>query len=543
MTQRRDDGAARGQDFPQCARISVFVTVKCGVWAMRNRAWPDVVLFLLLSSAYYGSHYPIAASNEGSHFALTRALAEEHTCVIDTFFDYTAGVDFSYRDGRFYSDRPPGTAFLAVPFHVLGTRVAWARGADRTLMTSHAVCLLPALAGAWCVLLLIRVLLMLDLSPRSAWTVGLLYGLASMHWKFSAHLFSHVLTELCTLAAWYCLLALRSARGFRLGHAAAAAGALGFSTIVQYECIALLPFFALYVAMAWGRELIEIDGPSVRRAAVLALAFVAPVSLGLVYHGLCFGAPLSLPYHFQNPMWAHNASFAAQFGAPLKDGLHMLLLQFPGGYPFGVVALHPVLFVVPWGFYWFLRERPAAAVAQAAMLIAFVCLMGKYATAGGGSSGDPRYLFPVFPLMFVPVAYWYDRFVAARRDERIRVLWEAGFAILVFVGAFLNFVHFAEFYGHDLNFKRDITHPSLASREALEAIVGRVFVSRGTLPWLWALLAVGGGIWATVRLGATMVATTAHRSGRAAAAVATEPSDRAGSSKAPAAPRSSESKV
>ena len=128
MTQRRDDGAARGQDFPQCARISVFVTVKCGVWAMRNRAWPDVVLFLLLSSAYYGSHYPIAASNEGSHFALTRALAEEHTCVIDTFFDYTAGVDFSYRDGRFYSDRPPGTAFLAVPFHVqaqeLGARVA-----------------------------------------------------------------------------------------------------------------------------------------------------------------------------------------------------------------------------------------------------------------------------------------------------------------------------------------------------------------------------------------------------------------------------------
>src|SRR5437868_6580099 len=79
-----------------------------------------------------GKNDGMVSTNDGSHYALTRALAADGTIRIDPYVNYTAiqpargtPTPDDYRDvslygGHFYSDRPPGTAFLALPFYWAG---------------------------------------------------------------------------------------------------------------------------------------------------------------------------------------------------------------------------------------------------------------------------------------------------------------------------------------------------------------------------------------------------------------------------------------
>ena len=81
----------------------------------RERLWLTIALALLLV-LYLSSSYGVVGSNDGSHFAACRALVERGT------FQIADGVlfaieDVAVHDGRRYSNKPPGTALLAVPLY------------------------------------------------------------------------------------------------------------------------------------------------------------------------------------------------------------------------------------------------------------------------------------------------------------------------------------------------------------------------------------------------------------------------------------------
>ena len=73
------------------------------------------LLGVLLSYAYFVA---APAWNQNSRLALTRALVERHTTIIDD--DHETTGDKSFRDGHFYSDKAPGTSLLAtIPYAAL----------------------------------------------------------------------------------------------------------------------------------------------------------------------------------------------------------------------------------------------------------------------------------------------------------------------------------------------------------------------------------------------------------------------------------------
>ncbi|MEJ2750188.1 MAG: hypothetical protein P8183_20115, partial [Anaerolineae bacterium] len=47
-----------------------------------------IVLFVGLSSLYFATVSGITSSNDGSHYALTRTMAENHTFALKQFDDY-----------------------------------------------------------------------------------------------------------------------------------------------------------------------------------------------------------------------------------------------------------------------------------------------------------------------------------------------------------------------------------------------------------------------------------------------------------------------
>src|SRR5262245_46496574 len=91
----------------------------------------------------------VVCCNDGSHYALVRALADDHTVIIDRQVAYTDYNDVSQKDGHYYSDRPPGTAFAALPFY-LAARSLGLDDHGRQI----ACALVSVIAGALAVMLL-----------------------------------------------------------------------------------------------------------------------------------------------------------------------------------------------------------------------------------------------------------------------------------------------------------------------------------------------------------------------------------------------------
>ena len=72
------------------------------------------------------------------------------------------------------------------------------------------VIMLPALAGAGTVVILYALLRLLTLSRAASVTAVLMFGLGTVHWKYSSVLFSHALSSFLVTAAFY--LTVRIAR-------------------------------------------------------------------------------------------------------------------------------------------------------------------------------------------------------------------------------------------------------------------------------------------------------------------------------------------
>ena len=91
---------------------------------IENGRWQLWGLFAFLLVLYSAGSLGIVCSNDGSHYALVRSLGDRASGSIDRYVHYTGFLDVSHFRGHWYSDRPPGTAVLALPFYLLGKAAA-----------------------------------------------------------------------------------------------------------------------------------------------------------------------------------------------------------------------------------------------------------------------------------------------------------------------------------------------------------------------------------------------------------------------------------
>src|SRR5688572_21586566 len=192
-----------------------------------------LALFILISSIYFATISGITSSNDGSHYALVRALVERHSFEISPYLDFTEHQDYALNGDRRYSDRPPGTALAAAPFYAL----SWIAPAPMVLPPSkhdasnphllYAVLLAP-LAGAASIS--VFYLLLRRYFGRSQFSAALIstaLAFGTITWKYSSVLYSHAVSMLIIFLALYLIfraweqpLGWRSALalGFLLGY-------------------------------------------------------------------------------------------------------------------------------------------------------------------------------------------------------------------------------------------------------------------------------------------------------------------------------------
>jgi 4-amino-4-deoxy-L-arabinose transferase-like glycosyltransferase len=460
-------------------------------------------LFVAVSSLYYATLSGITCSNDGSHYALVRAIAEHGRAEISEFSEYTQDNDVAKVGALLYSDRPPGTALLTVPMYWLGRMLTVS---PRVLPSRHDAdnpaliyaLLVPVWLGAGTVVLLFLWLRRAQVSAEAACAAALAFALGTIQWKYSSVLFSHAASGFAVFAAFALLTQSERATRVEPRLAALLGFTLGASVGIEYSN---LLYLLLAAGFLWLRRdrLRELRGAAPSLAA-FALGALVPLAALMTYNSLLFGGPLHTSYSASATYpWA--GSLAETFSQPIRLGVPTLLF-LPHAQPMlttqgsmlvigvmnqGVFWLSPVLLFALPGLYLGWRREPRLVSLAVATFASYVLLFAMHRTPHGFTR-DGRYLAPFLPFLALGLGFFLNALFARPIDGARRLALQLGFWALLMLSIRNVALHIALSYNYRFQWGRLI--PIAADPWNLRFLLESLLPNARDLPRLWLLEAV-----------------------------------------------------
>lgn len=380
------------------------------------------VLFVLLAFLWGSQTTGLVSSNDGSHVALARALALRGETRIDPEMALTLRVDVAHRDGHVYSDRPPGTAFAAIPAVWIGARLdepllEASRARGRMLVSPGAepyiytyaarvegATPLAAYMGTALLLALHTVgvgllgLLGLDalLRRRGVDTRGRVFVLAVIGsgtaWgPYATTLFSHGTTV--AALTWF-LLALDRLYEEDAPRAWAALAGLCGAWAIAADYITVLAVVPATLLVARPRTW-----------PIVLLGTLPLVGATLAYHQAAFGHPFAIGYQFHGNFEFARDSATTFDGNPFAGAWTLLGFGHEGA---GLLARSPVALVGIAG--WMLARGRDRRYLLA--WLPWLLLLCTHHTPWGGATADHRYLLPLLPLVGLGIGLAWSRWLS-----------------------------------------------------------------------------------------------------------------------------------
>ena len=340
--------------------------------------------------------------NQTARYDSIQALAEHGTFCIDAYLTdpehYDNTGDWARHDGRYYSNKAPGTMFLgalvyaplywtqrALLGHAPGTRLQ----AVNFWWINFCCSVLPTALLAVVFYLTIK---NIGASERRAlgWTLALIF--ATPLWPYAGAMWGHNLAAMLLAVALYCVARLKTDEANTYALTFFTGLFAGLAVTTDYLAIAIIPFLAGDFLLRSSR----FGDANPRRLLFFALGGLFPLALYCFYHWRCFGNPFLPATFFNNPGFL-DAEAAGGIVAGFKTNVVVQLLV---GMSHGLFWCAPLCVVAIPGFRALWRrggEHRALALLAAGWFLLSLALNATFNGWHGGSGVGPRYLLPAAP--------------------------------------------------------------------------------------------------------------------------------------------------
>ena len=327
-------------------------------------------VFTLVFVVYLVTASPPDLNYDGQiMYQVTQSLALRHSFQI---------VDPIFHLNQPYSPYGLAVSILIIPLFVIGS------------LFQNGMALIglfqPAIS-ALTVIVLLRLLVEHGVDWRRSVALSFIYAFATVAWHYSGVLFSEPLVGLCLTGS---MLALTRFVRTNNPRAILIAGTLIGVSIVARPDSLLLIAVPLSAYVGWLAVTRALRAEWLR----LALAWSAPIGAGgaldMLYNIVRYGSPLQFGY-------LHDAiGFSHSFAVGIVG-----LLVSPG---VGLFVYMPVLLLALLGFRSFARRYPVEALTIGALCVLRIVFYAGW-WAWDGWNWGPRFLLPMVPLLFIPLAF------------------------------------------------------------------------------------------------------------------------------------------
>jgi hypothetical protein len=394
-------------------------------WLRRNPVNHWCVLFVALAGivTMHGNN-----ANPYSRFAMLAAIAEDHSLAMDAYRDSTC--DWSRTpDGRYYSNKAPGPALLAVPLYLPIDAAVVAHIPDRPTRDAQRMAWRNEILDILSLTLqavpfaIVVMLAASALAKRGASRPAIqLAALAMLFGNTAALLmnmfYGHGMAALFTVAMVLALLD---------GRWALAGLLLGLNVLTDYGSALFAPVLAVMLfAQAphdW-RSLLS-------RGGRFALGGLGPLVAFLAYHAHCFGGPFTLPNKYQNPVFVEKTGRALWGVIDFFPSVHFsyellfgnkrsLLVTQPWVLLLAVLLVSMLWRRSRWGAQRWAATGVVLPIAFGGLLLLFL-MNASFGGWHGGVCPGPRYLSAALPAVGLALGLAYDTFPRLAR----LLLWAA----------------------------------------------------------------------------------------------------------------------
>ncbi|MBI3520012.1 MAG: hypothetical protein HY062_11730 [Bacteroidetes bacterium] len=419
---------------------------------LRQKIFLTITLILIGVYYFVNSCY-LNCTNDGSHFALVSSIVNKHTVCVNDYVNYTGKIDYCVKDGRFFSDRLPGNAFLMIPFFEFGIlldKIPFSISNHKPIQ-EVTVILLPNICGVLGVLLVFLFSRYFNNSYKKSLLIAIVYALCTLNLQESTHVFSHAPSMLFVLLAFWCLI---SARNIYSKHFYFFVAFLSYSTIVELQNILLfLP--AIFYCYQTKKIDISLVSKNLKTLVYSSCIFLSCISILLIYNFIAFNE-ITLKSNKYNPLFPEELSFISSLSGNFLQGLDTLLINIRNpelwfNYKIGVqnsipglLIVSPILFLSLLGFRDFYKNYKYEAC-----LFIFIIIL-NFSIAASHKTVLTRHVFTVTPFIFIPIIFLINSIISKKRYS-LTIFFSITFFILMCFSAIRVFYVTNTYYGRELN--------------------------------------------------------------------------------------------
>ncbi|MFX0116363.1 MAG: glycosyltransferase family 39 protein [Candidatus Hodarchaeota archaeon] len=384
-------------------------------------------LLIIVFTAYILSIHPaneqdsLRNENSRSQYLITKAFAESGTFRIDPYINDSIpwDSDVAYYDGHYYSTKPPGVSFLAIPFYMGGKVVnenfLHFSGSEKEILLSGCVLIVSPLIVAVGIVALYGICFELGATRRIARLISIVCAFGTPLWVYAPTFFRHAPTAAFLLIGFY--WGMRASRTGQKKDFILCGISLGYLVLSEYGTLLLAIPAIIYFSSSRFREFSS--QKLTLRSILIFVGLLPPVLMLLIYNWMNFGSPARFSY-------SYSVYDTQKFGAGPEELLlqrtiiehfqHALFMTFFPAQNWedrAVFLLTPVLVFSLFEILRSIRMREYLARDNLFFLVCFLLMLALYSRWeewwGGSDNFGSRQLLMVLPLLLLPLVSYLQK--------------------------------------------------------------------------------------------------------------------------------------